>query len=267
MKSTMLFLLLLLALNKPSAQYWYLDVRTGQLHRFSESGDRFAASALLAVAVGAAEDVAEQLPHALDAYGIDYDYHEAGLVVYTGPAYQAWRLMQAGEDVRAALGTLLLAQVFSQSQSAQWRVVGNWLWRGRNVEAGRADENLSIWELPAVRRGVEIEIRRAGGDRLPNGFPVVDIMRNGTAISVKSIDITLPSYHGIGLFHRLKNFVDRLSKFRGADWQGYPVSGSVKKELEVIIPAGKATSVQKRIFEEIIQYGRSRNIPVKFIEL
>lgn len=70
-------------------------------------GERFQSEALLAVGKGNAQDLAEQLPHALDAYGIDYDYYEEGLIVYTAAVYKAWRLMKAGEDIQATLGMLL----------------------------------------------------------------------------------------------------------------------------------------------------------------
>ena len=117
--------------------------------------------------------------------------------------------------------------------------------------------------MPAVHRGVEIEILRAGNYRLPHGFPVVDILKNGTATSVKSIDITLPSYQGSRLLHRLKGYVDKLIDFRG----GRTVARNADKELEVVIPKGRATEAQQKIFEEVVDYGKLNNIIVKFIEL
>lgn len=52
--------------------------RNGELKCFREGGERFAESGLLAVAKGDARGLAEQLPHALDAYGIDCDYRRMG---------------------------------------------------------------------------------------------------------------------------------------------------------------------------------------------
>ena len=258
-------LLLLLVSIALSGQFWYLDIVTGELKCFQEGGERFAESGLLAVAKGDAQGLAEQLPHALDAYGIDYDYQEGGLLVYTAKVYKAWRLMQAGQDIQAVLGTLLLADLFANIRVAQTSVVGSLFRNGfPRIAAGNS---AGIWELPAVHRGVEIEIIRAGNYRLPHGFSVVDILKNGTATSIKSIDITLPSYHGSRLLHRLKGYVNKLIDFRGAIHGGRTVARNVNKELEVVIPKGRATEAQQKIFKEVTDYGKLNNIIVKFIEL
>ncbi|MCB9290685.1 MAG: hypothetical protein H6560_25480 [Lewinellaceae bacterium] len=260
-----LTLFLLLPSSALPAQFWYLDIASGELKCFREGGERFAESGLLAIAYGNTQDLTEQLPHALDAYGIDYDYQEGGILVYTAKVYKAWRLMQAGKDIQAVLGTVLLADLFTNIQAAQVRVVGN-LFRSGFPRLG-AGNSSRLWELPAVHRGVEIEAIRAGNYRLPHGFPVVDILKNGTATSVKSIDITLPSLQGRQLLYRLKGYVNKLINFRGAVRGGRVVPGNVKKELEVIIPRGTATDAQQKIFEEVIDYGKLNNIIVKFIEL
>ena len=248
-----------------SAQFWYLNIVNGELKCFREGGDHFAGSGLLAVARGDARDLAQQLPHALDAYGIDYDYQESGLIVYTAGVYKAWRLMKAGEDIQAVLGFLMLADLFSNIQATQARAVGS-LFREGFPRAALHNAS-QLWQLPAVQRGVEIEILRAGSYRLPHGFPVVDILKNGTAISVKSVDITLPSYQGSRLLHRLKGYVNKLIDFRGSVHGGRRVSGNARKELEVVIPKGKTTEAQQKIFEEVADYGQLNNIIVKFIEL
>ena len=95
----------------------------------------------------------------------------------------------------------------------------------------------------------------------------MDILKNGTATSVKSIDITLPSYQGSRLLHRLRGYVDKLIDFRGAIYGGRTVARNVNRELEVVIPRGRATEAQQKIFEEVIDYGKLNNIIVKFIEL
>ena len=261
----LLAVLLLLASTTLSGQFWHLDIVTGELKCFQEGGERFTESGLLAVAKGDARDLAEQLPHALDTYGIEYNHQEGSIVVYTAKVYKAWRLMQAGQDIQAVLGTLLLADLFANIRVAQTRVVGSLFRNGfPRIAAGNS---AGIWELPAVHRGVEIEIIRAGNYRLPHGFPVVDILKNGTATSVKSIDIALTSYQGSRLLYRLRGYVDKLIDFRGAIHGGRTVARNVNKELEVVIPKGRVTEAQQKIFEEVADYGKLNNIIVKFIEL
>lgn len=251
-----------------SAQYWSLNIVTGVLISLREAGERFLSQGLLAVAIGDDHDLLEQLPHALDDYGVDYDYHEEGLTVYLGDLYKAWRLLRAGEDIRATMETLLLMDLLGSIRPTQERVVGHLFRRSLPSTTATAIAGPSpLWKLPAVQRGVEIEILRAGPHRLPHGFPVVDILRNNVAISVKSIDIRLAAYQSNRLYLRLKGYVDKLAKFDGATWDKKIVIGNFTKELEIVIPKGTATPVQRGILDQIIAYGRSRNIPVKIIEL
>lgn len=255
----------LLLATAVGAQFWYLDVMTGELKYFKEGGDRFAERGLLAVAKGNTRDLVAQLPHALDGYGIAYEHRGNDLVVYTAKVYKAWRLMKAGEDIQMTLSTLMLADLSSGIPAIQTRIIGS-LYRSGFPRIGLQHPS-QLWQLPAVKRGIEIEIIRAGSHRLPNGFPVVDILRNGTAISVKSIDFTLKSYKGSLLLYKLKGYVNKLARFRGATWGGRTVRGNVKKELEIVIPRGKATKAQQKIFDEVVEYGKMNHISVKIIEL
>lgn len=124
-----------------------------------------------------------------------------------------------------------------------------------------------VWKLPPVKRGTEIEIIRAGPDRLPGNFPVVDIYRNGTAISVKSIDLAQKTYRGKKLLSKVKQYINKLIDFDGATRGLRRVPGTAKKELEVVIPKGRASPEQKKLLEEAVEYGRLNNITVRIIEM
>lgn len=124
-----------------------------------------------------------------------------------------------------------------------------------------------IWKLPPTKRGLEIEILRAGPNRLPENFPVVDIFRNGTAISVKSIDLTQKTYQGKRLFSKVKQYINKLIDFKGASIGLRRVPGTAKKELEIVIPKGIANPQQKQFLKEAVDYGRLNNIEVKIIEM
>lgn len=259
----LIFFGLFLCLNfSIPAQIWYLDIRDGSLLSSVHGGERFQREALLAVGKGDAQDIAEQLPHALDAYGIDYDYHEEGLIVYTATVYKAWRLMKAGEDIQATLGMLLLADLFGNIRSAQARVVGS-LFRTGFRTSGQA----SKWQLPAIQRGVEIEAAIAGPNRLPYGFPVVDEFNGIVAASIKSVDLTLSSYRSSKLFYRCKSYVDKLIDFSGAQRSGVIVPRTAEKELKIVIPKGRATESQRKILDDVIDYGKLNDVHVKVIEL
>ena len=88
----MVILPMLLVWHHPlmTAQCWYLSVANGELICLAEGGERFVEQGLLAVGKGDERDLSEQLPHALDSYGLRYEYTEGGLRIYLAPVYQAW---------------------------------------------------------------------------------------------------------------------------------------------------------------------------------
>lgn len=247
-----------------NAQVWYLNVYDGTIIQSLKGGDRFREEGLLAVGKGNEVDVSEQLPHALDAYGIDYTYSEAGLVVYLTPVYKAWRMMKAGADIEATLNLLLLADLFSNISGMQTSLAGN-LFKGsfRKTTLGQASK---LWELPALKRGMEIEAIRAGTYRLPPGFPIVDVYNGISAISIKSLNLRSWTYQGRRLLYRGKRFVNKLIDFKGAQRGGAIVPPNAKKELEIIIPKNTATQMQWKMLNEVVDYGRINNITVRIIE-
>ena len=70
----------------------------------------------------------------------------------------------------------------------------------------------SVWRLGNFARGIAIET--ALGKNLAAGFPVIDKFLNGTATSIKSIDLTAKTYQDTEkLGSTLDNFVDKGSEF------------------------------------------------------
>ncbi len=71
-----------------------------------------------------------------------------------------------------------------------------------------------VWEKSVHDRGLEIE-QRLGGN-LPDGFPTVDKWSNGTATSIKSVDLKAPTYQDSSSLQRVLNgYVDKVADFRG----------------------------------------------------
>ncbi|MCB0375295.1 MAG: hypothetical protein KDD04_05190, partial [Sinomicrobium sp.] len=104
-----------------------------------------------------------------------------------------------------------------------------------------------VWKLPPVKRGTEIEIIRAGPDRLPGNFPVVDIYRNGTAISVKSIDLAQKTYRGKKLLSKVKQYINKLIEKKKKNRGLRRVPGTAKKDFEIVIPKGRAKKKKKKL--------------------
>lgn len=121
-----------------------------------------------------------------------------------------------------------------------------------------------VWTMKAFDRGWEIE-KALGG--WCNNFPTIDwaikTVRNDKTYlesikSIKSMDITLPSYQKQStLYNKLKKYVDELVDFDGVKkWKGveYQVSQGSTRTLEIAVPPVEMTSMQADVFNEIIKY-------------
>jgi hypothetical protein len=73
-----------------------------------------------------------------------------------------------------------------------------------------------VWKLSNFERG--LSIRSSFGGNLPVTYPVIAGWNNGTATSIKSIDLTAPSYSTEGeLTETVASFLDDLIRFEGTD--------------------------------------------------
>jgi len=120
------------------------------------------------------------------------------------------------------------------------------------------------WKQGWAERAFGIE--RARGGNLPPGFPVIDLIPNGIATSIKSIDLRAPTYQDPGALEaRLERYVDKLAEFNGAqrgetNIKSTDISG---RTLDLVIPRGSMTSSQRDVIERVKDYARSRGNPVE----
>jgi RHS repeat-associated protein len=122
----------------------------------------------------------------------------------------------------------------------------------------------SVWKLGNFARGIAIET--ALGKNLAAGFPVIDKFLNGTATSIKSIDLTAKSYQDTEkLAGTLENYVDKVSNFNGATYGKEVVKGSdiAARELQVAIPKGSMSAAQQKVFDAAAARAANLKNPVK----
>ncbi|MEZ2442811.1 DUF6443 domain-containing protein [Chitinophaga sp. RCC_12] len=123
----------------------------------------------------------------------------------------------------------------------------------------------SVWTIAPSARGFTIE--RILGGNLPENFPVIDKLSGGVATSIKSIDLTMPSYQkSSSLFSKLKGYINQLDNFTDARWDGVAVTQGVdytSKTLEIAIQPGKATLDQWEAIGKAIEYGNKQGVGVK----
>lgn len=125
---------------------------------------------------------------------------------------------------------------------------------GIDTEGSETDENVnsnSVWDKDKIERGQEI--RKLEGANLPSKFPTIAKLQNGTAISIKSMNIDEKYYQkGSNIKTKLKQYIDKLAQFNGGKSGGTTVGTSdfSRKELVLVIPETTITTSQKLALEE-----------------
>jgi hypothetical protein len=112
--------------------------------------------------------------------------------------------------------------------------------------AGRGATGASVWALGWATRGQAIE--RSLGGNLPSSFPVIDKFVDGTATSIKSINLNAATYQNINsLTSRLNGYVDAVANFNGASFSGTVIDSSqiTARQLQLAIPSTGVSAGQQ----------------------
>ena len=104
--------------------------------------------------------------------------------------------------------------------------------------------------------------------RLQSNFPVIDDYLGGVATSIKSIDLTSPTYQSAAaLTSRIRGYARKLSSFQGASLGEILVPPDGEKILErglvIAYEPGAGTFRQGRVFAELSRWARNLVPPVK----
>jgi hypothetical protein len=125
----------------------------------------------------------------------------------------------------------------------------------------------SVWDLGWSLRGQKIEQKL--GHNVPPGFPVVDRWSAGEITSIKSMDLSAPSYvNPTKILRTAKSYIDDLVEFAGerrGPLEVFPqnVRGRI---LRLAVPP-QMTSAQATALDEVIQYGRVNGVKVEIIRV
>jgi len=128
----------------------------------------------------------------------------------------------------------------------------------------------SVWGLNSLLRGRRIEA--ALGENLGWNFPTIDKIVNKVATSIKSMDLTAPSYkEGNKVFNTLKGYIDKLANFSQTTYKGIPFAEGTdftSKAIELAIEPGKGSTAQWEQLGKAIEYAKQNNITftLKFIK-
>ena len=140
------------------------------------------------------------------------------------------------------------------------------VWAGEEGINNKDDET-GIWNLGNISRGRKI--RELQGANLPYFFPAIAIFQNGTATSIKSLNVDKAYYQdSSNLKKKLLLYIDKLEAFEGGKCSGITVESSTiyKKELRLIIPETDLHANQQQTIDECILIARSKGIYMNVIK-
>jgi len=123
----------------------------------------------------------------------------------------------------------------------------------------------NIWNSPWWQRGRIIE-NQLGGN-LPPNFPTIDRFQNGVATSIKSLDVTAPTYQNIGaLTSKVQGYIDTLASFQGATHANTAITAPqiTGRVLELAISPG-ASPAQMAAFQQLQQYASNVGVQLNIV--
>jgi hypothetical protein len=110
----------------------------------------------------------------------------------------------------------------------------------------------SVWMMSNFERG--IKLRSIFGANLPPTYPTIAIWSNGTATSIKSIDLTAPEYNQEGhLKRKVRGYITALARFQGTP-NGFGESNIIitpedikERKIIIVIPENSPSNVYNEL--------------------
>jgi RHS repeat-associated protein len=126
----------------------------------------------------------------------------------------------------------------------------------------------SVWNMAATARGRVLEnyiLGRAANIPVKN-FPVIDDFANGVATSIKSMDLTAPTYQSSSrIISQLNNYAGKLSQFTGRTWGGITIPTPQQRVLYVAFEYGSANRQQAIALRQFLQEAAQRYPNVRIV--
>ncbi len=133
-----------------------------------------------------------------------------------------------------------------------------------------AIESLSPTWRKGVSRGVDLEFGPPG-DKLPSDFGTFDYFNTetGMATSQKSLDLARSYANPRDILNTGRKAINDIIDFDGYSLKGYDLLPEqiASRRLDIIIPRGVATEVQKAALGQVRAYGLDNGIIVRIIEV
>lgn len=191
-------------------------------------------------------------------------------------------------SVKYKLKLLLPVNILPDIYISQRSAVRAWLdgdgqkWAGRNMDGSGNDENdqnkstveesdkgktASVWDLSPKARGKILQTEQ--GRNLPDMFPVIAKISNGTVYSIKSIDLTDVTYRKpLNLKYRINGFIKELSGFKEGEYRDTRIlqNDYNYKTLVLVVPKDSLNAADNKLLAECRRYAESLHITFTVIE-
>jgi hypothetical protein len=166
--------------------------------------------------------------------------------------------------VGTGIGTLLGVGIYGGwwvgVQAGWWGTAAG----GTAVAQPIVQRTSGVWQLPPFQRGTTIH--QMLGENLPPNFPVIDRFTNGVATSIKTLNLSAPTYQNIAsLTSRIQGYINLLAKFQGAQW--LQVQMITARELVLAIPAGSSTPAQLAVLQGLQQYAANLGVTLTIVRI
>lgn len=148
-------------------------------------------------------------------------------------------------------------------------VVPIWIGSGGPETGESAD---TIWLLDNFSRGQEI--RRMMGGNLPYDFPVIASFADGIAVSVKSMDLTAPTYQEPqAVINEISQQTEMLADFQGAVYvrpeQRIEISAEaiIRRKLILVIPANCSQPWLETVLSDLKRQAAGQSVELETVRL
>jgi hypothetical protein len=122
----------------------------------------------------------------------------------------------------------------------------------------------NAWNMPWWQRGQIIEDWL--GRNLPRNFPVIDRFVSGVATSIKSLNLTAPTYQNIGaLTSRVQGYINTIANFQGT--RQIPPTMITGRELILAVPSGAGTPAQWAALQALQQYAANLGVTLTIVQV
>jgi RHS repeat-associated protein len=173
----------------------------------------------------------------------------------------------AGAVLGAAIGAGIYGGWWVGIQFGWWGTTA-----GGGIVAQQMAQRASAWGQAPFQRGVAIENQLGRSPQLTQNFPTIDRFVNGTATSIKSLDLSAPTYQDVSnLARTVQRYIDTMAAYQGQPtlWGNVAIQpGQITaRAIDLVIPASGTSPAQLAMLQQMQRYAASAGVTLNIIKM